>query len=164
MKDWSERMIERAENVVYFAIAAVLLLIAAVVLVKAALTFGELTDGSVTDVAAKILDLLLLVFIVVELLFAVRSTLAQRELVAEPFLLVGIIASIKEIVVLSVKAPDLLGTPEFDDTAWLIGLLTATTLILALAAWMLRRKEREPTEGDNDPNGRPEVTPAASQA
>ena len=51
-----------------------------------------------------LLDILLLVFIVVELLFAVRSTVEKRELLAEPFLLVGIIASIKEIVVLSVEA------------------------------------------------------------
>jgi hypothetical protein len=40
----------------------------------------------------------------VELLFAVRSTVEKRELLAEPFLLVGIIASIKEIVVLSVES------------------------------------------------------------
>ncbi|MET0712007.1 MAG: hypothetical protein ABWZ30_05835 [Jiangellaceae bacterium] len=33
-----------------------------------------------------------------------------RGLVAEPFLLVGIIASIKEIVVLSVKAAEDIGT------------------------------------------------------
>ena len=67
---------------------------------------AELPDLGVITMAAEVLDLLLLVFIVVELLYAVRTTLAERELVAEPFLLVGIIASIKEIVVLSVKAPD----------------------------------------------------------
>jgi len=50
------------------------------------------------------------VFIIVELLSAVRVTVLKRELVAEPFLLVGIIASIKEIVVLSVKAADAIGS------------------------------------------------------
>ena len=54
----------------------------------------------------EVLDTLLLVFIIVELLSAVRRTLSQRELIAEPFLIVGIIASIKEIVVLSVKAAE----------------------------------------------------------
>jgi hypothetical protein len=44
--------------------------------------------------------------------------------VAEPFLIVGIIASIKEIVVLSVKAPDYVGTDKLDDTVWLMGVLT----------------------------------------
>ena len=98
--------------------------------------------------AAEVLDLLLLVFIVVELLYAVRTTLAERELLAEPFLLVGIIASIKEIVVLSVKAPDYVGTDKLEDTIWLIGVLTLTIVALAVSTLLMRRKEREPSEGD----------------
>ena len=62
-----------------------------------------------SDPIVEVLDTLLLVFIVVELLSAVRTTLAERQLLAEPFLIVGIIASIKEIVVLSVKAAEEIG-------------------------------------------------------
>jgi uncharacterized membrane protein (DUF373 family) len=102
----------------------------------------------VITTAAEVLDLLLLVFIVVELLYAVRTTLAERELLAEPFLLVGIIASIKEIVVLSVKAPDYVGTDKLEDTIWLIGVLTLTIVALAASTLLMRRKEREPSEGD----------------
>ena len=108
----------------------------------------ELPDLGVISTAAEVLDLLLLVFIVVELLYAVRTTLAERELLAEPFLIVGIIASIKEIVVLSVKAPDYVGTDKLEDTVWLMGILTVTIGVLAIAALLLRRKEREPSEGD----------------
>jgi len=158
MKDWTEKAIERAENVVYLVVAMILFVIAAVVLVRAVLEFLKLGTTDVTDVAAKVLDLLLLVFIVVELLFAVRTTLSRRELVAEPFILVGIIASLKEIVVLSVKAPELLGKPEFQDMIWLIGILTATIVVLSVAGFLLRRKEREPTEGDRDSDGRPDLT------
>jgi uncharacterized membrane protein (DUF373 family) len=157
MTDWIEDSIERVENVVYLAVAVILFAVAAVVIGKTVLTFGDLGSGSVVDVSADILDLLLLVFIVVELLFAVRTTLSRRELVAEPFLLVGIIASIKEIVVLSVKAPDLLGKPEFADTLRLMGLLTGTIILLALASFLLRRKEREPSEGANSGHGADEV-------
>ena len=153
MNSWIERLIERVENLIYLAVAVILFAIAAVIVVKTVLTFGGLRSGSVTEVSADILDLLLLVFIVVELLFAVRTTLARRELVAEPFLLVGIIASIKEIVVLSVKAPDLLGKPVFADTLRLMGLLTGTIIFLALASFLLRRKEREPSEGANSGHG-----------
>jgi uncharacterized membrane protein (DUF373 family) len=152
MKEWTENAIERAENVVYLVVAAILLLIAGVVLVEAARTFTRLGSADVSDVAAQVLDLLLLVFIVVELLFAVRTTLSRRELVAEPFILVGIIASLKEIVVLSVKAPDLLGKPEFADMIWLIGILTATIIILSLSGFLLRRKEREPSEAARSGN------------
>ena len=92
----------------------------------------------------------------VELLYAVRATIAERQLVAEPFLLVGVIASIKEIVVVSVKAADLIGEPEFTDAVWQIGVLGVLVLALGLTAWLLRLKEREPDEtDDDDPVGGP---------
>ena len=98
-----------------------------------------------------ILDLLLLVFIVVELLYAVRTTVTKRELVAEPFLLVGIIASIKEIVVLSVKAAEDVGRGRiFDDQIKEIAVLGVLVLLLGGTALLMRRKEREPDEGEAD--------------
>ena len=148
MREWTEDAIEKAENVVYLAVAVVLVVLAAIVLGSTAVKLTDLPDLGVITTAAEVLDLLLLVFIVVELLYAVRTTLAERELVAEPFLVVGIIASIKEIVVLSVKAPDYVGTDHIEDTLWLIGVLTATIGVLAAASLLLRRKEREPAEGD----------------
>jgi len=90
------------------------------------------------------------VFIVVELLFAVRATLVRRELLAEPFLIVGIIASIKEIVVLSVKAAEQVGGgAKFDDQLREISVLGVLVLLLGITAWLLRLKEREPDEGDS---------------
>ena len=100
----ADRVFAGAENVVYGGIALLLVVTALVLLVRAAGQLLSIRDTPVQDVTIEVLDTLLLVFIVVELLFAVRATLVKRELVAEPFLLVGIIASIKEIVVLSVKA------------------------------------------------------------
>ena len=87
---------------------------------------------------------------VVELLFAVRSTVQKRELLAEPFLLVGIIASIKEIVVLSVESAKEVGNgAEFDDRITEIAVLGVLILLLGLTSWLLRRKEREPDEGES---------------
>jgi uncharacterized membrane protein (DUF373 family) len=137
-----------AENLIYGGIALFLVLSAFVLLAIAAKTsWGLVSDFSEVPLL-EVLDILLLVFIVVELLFAVRTTVEKRELVAEPFLLVGIIASIKEIVVLSVKAPDYVGTDKLDDTIWLIGVLTLTIVALAVSTLLMRRKEREPSEGD----------------
>jgi uncharacterized membrane protein (DUF373 family) len=148
MREWTEDAIERAENLVYLVIAVVLVALAAVVLATTTVEFAALSDVGTVTMAAEVLDLLLLVFIVAELLYAVRTTLAERELIAEPFLIVGIIASIKEVVVLSVKAPDYVGTEKLMDTVWLVGVLTATIAVLAVASLLLRRKEREPSEGD----------------
>ena len=146
----ADRVFALAENVVYGGIALLLFVTALVVLVQAA---GELLNIRETGVQAttiEVLDALLLVFIVVELLFAVRTTVIKRELVAEPFLLVGIIASIKEIVVLSVKAAEQVGKgATFRDQVMVIGVLGVLVLLLAISAWLLRLKEREPDEGDS---------------
>ena len=141
--------LEIAENVVYGGIAALLVATALVCLALAGKTaFGLLTDFSEQPVL-DLLDILLLVFIVVELLFAVRSTVEKRELLAEPFLLVGIIASIKEIVVLSVESAKEVGNgAEFTDRIIEIGVLGVLVLLLGLTSFLLRRKEREPDEGE----------------
>jgi uncharacterized membrane protein (DUF373 family) len=143
-----------AEDVVYIAIAALLFVGAGALLVHAALGLRNLGEG-VEPVVLELLDTLLLVFILVELLFTVRATLEKRDIVAEPFLIVGIIASIKEIVVLSVEAADQIsgekgGLKAFDKSLQEIAVLGVLVLLLSFASWLLRRKEREPTEGDSD--------------
>lgn len=149
----AEVVIEVGEDIAYFLIAALLLVLAFVILVEAGhVLLGVTGSRGVQDVVLDVLDLLLLVFIVVELLFAVRTTIARRELVAEPFLLVGVISVVKEIIVLSVKAPDLMGTDKADDVVVTLGVLGALVLVLAAAAWMLRIKEREPSEGEDSPS------------
>jgi len=141
-----------AEDVVYLGIAVLLFLGAITLLVVAADQLLDVFDDFGSDVVVEVLDTLLLVFIVVELLSATRTTLAERELVAEPFLIVGIIASIKEIVVLSVKAAESIGTgDEFRDQLWEIGVLGVVVALLGGTAWLLRIKEREPPEGANRP-------------
>ncbi len=149
------RVLEFAENLIYGGIAFFLVGSAFVLLAIAAKTSLGLVSEFSQQPLLEVLDILLLVFIVVELLFAVRTTVEQRQLVAEPFLLVGIIASIKEIVVLSVEAAGVLGKGEqFRDRAVEIGLLGVLVVLLGVTAYLLRRKEREPDEGDKSPPAR----------
>jgi hypothetical protein len=146
------RALEVAENLIYGGIAIFLVGSAFVLLAVAAKSSWGLVSDFSQKPLLEVLDILLLVFIVVELLFAVRTTVEKRELVAEPFLLVGIIASIKEIVVLSVEAASVLGTgDEFDDRVVEIGLLGVLVVLLGITSFLLRRKEREPDEGEPAP-------------
>ena len=106
---------------------------------------------ALTLIAAELgqtLDAILLVFIFVELLYAVRITLKQRQIVAEPFLIAGILVCIKEIVVLAVKAPTdyLEKGPEFARAMVEVGLLGVLVLVLAGTTVLLRKKEKEPEE------------------
>src|SRR4029450_2607002 len=125
-------------------IAVLLVVTALVLLLQAAGQLVNIRDAGVQNATIEVLDTLLLVFIVVELLFAVRTTVVKRELVAEPFLLVGIIASIKEIVVLSVKAAEVVGKgATFNDHVKVIAVLGVLVLLLAIAAWLLRLKDTQ---------------------
>ena len=141
------RALRLAEDTVYYVMGVVLLVAAAVVIFFALASFGAVATGSAETAMLEVLDALLLVFIFVELLYAVRVTITRHEIAAEPFLLIGVIASIKEIVVLSVEAAKAVGDgPLFDDRLALIGVLGGVALALCLAILLLRRSQTYPSE------------------
>ena len=143
----ADRLLNFAENAVY-ALAGLLLIAAAIaVLATVGYHFVEdLADG-VTSATTAVLDGLLLVFILLELLAGVRATMVERKLVAEPFLVVGIIASIKEIIVTALKAEgDGSSQQAFENSMTEIGVLGGLVVLLAAASFLVRRKEREPSE------------------
>jgi uncharacterized membrane protein (DUF373 family) len=122
------RALVLVEDVIYVSIAVLLAVGAALLVVRAGavLVRGATSDG--TDAFIDVLDAILLVFIFVELLYAVRITLKERQIVAEPFLIAGILVCIKEIVVLAVKAPTdyLEKGPEFARAMVEVGLLACS--------------------------------------
>lgn len=135
----ADRVLSGVEDAVYSGIAVVLALGSVALLVAQFNTLLRLRDSSTSTLMLEILDGLLLLFIFVELLYAVRACLRSHEIVAEPFLIVGILAGIKEIVVLSVEAATLLEKgPEFSRAVVEIGVLGAVVLVLALSAFVLR--------------------------
>jgi uncharacterized membrane protein (DUF373 family) len=145
---FGNRVLVLVEDVVYVSIAVLLALASGVVLVQSAVVLYQGASWDEPNALVELLDSLLLVFIFVELLYAVRTTLKQRQIVAEPFLLAGILASIKEIIVLSVAAADdyIDQGPEFARAMVEIGLLAGTVVLLAVTAVLLRKKENEPEE------------------
>ncbi len=143
-----DKALHLGENILYGAAALVLLVGAAVVL--GAIGYHlvqDLSDG-VDHAVTEALDGLLLVFILLELLAATRAIMAEHNLVAEPFLIVGMIASIKEIIVLALVAQEELDKPgeAFEQAMVEIGALGGIVLLLAVAMYLVRRKEREPEE------------------
>lgn len=138
--DWS---IGRGEDVLYAGVSLLLVTGAVIMLGHTAYSLVTETTEGVRKSIEHALDSLLIVFILVELLSAVRATIAKRHLVAEPFLLVGIIASIKEIVVTGVFAE---ADAEVGEAMLQVGVLGAVVLGLSLASLLLRVKEREPSE------------------
>jgi uncharacterized membrane protein (DUF373 family) len=141
---FADRVLGVIEDSVYWAIAAVLAVGSVALLVSQFNTMLRLRNSPASTVMLEVLDGLLLIFIFVELLYAVRSCLRSHEIVAEPFLIVGILAGIKEIVVLSVEAATLLEKgPEFSRAIVEIGVLGGVVLVLAVAAFVLRERRRD---------------------
>ncbi len=133
--------IERVEDVVYVLIA-VMLIAAAVFLFWNVITTGasELSHGSNAQAAVvTILDKGLSLFIVVELLYTVRITIRDRSLAAEPFLIVGLIAGIRRVLILTAQT-------SFSWQREGVQLLTLLALIVvmgvAILAWRASEARR----------------------
>jgi uncharacterized membrane protein (DUF373 family) len=108
--------------------------------------------GKLTDLILEFLDGLLLVFIITELIHTVRAVIDEKVLVAEPFLLVGIVAAIRRLIVVSAEAKDLQGKPEFGDAMLEFGLLTGAVLLLTASIFLLRSTVRSEPKSDHEPD------------
>ena len=104
-------------------------------------------------VVGQVLELLsglLLVFIFTELMSTIRVVIARRKVIVESFLIVGMVAAIRRLIVISAEAENLLGTAKFRDLMLEIGLLAGTVLLLGATVFALRIRrgeDDEPTTG-----------------
>jgi uncharacterized membrane protein (DUF373 family) len=132
--------VRRFEQFLYVAVAAALGLTGLALLVHTIIAFcSDLLDGATffTSILA-LLDSLLLVFIIAELLHTVRAAVTENVLLTEPFLIVGMIASIRRLIVITAEASGAIGTPRFDDLMIELGVLAAVTLVLGVTLFMVR--------------------------
>lgn len=63
-------------------------------------------------------------------------------MLAEPFLLVGLIAVVRRILGVTASIEQALGSPRFQDLLFELGVLTALVVALAGALYFTRRMER----------------------
>jgi uncharacterized membrane protein (DUF373 family) len=131
------------EDVVYIGIGTLLALSATILLVNGAIGLWRATlEGAPLPGVISLLDRTLLVLMLVELLYTVQVSFREHALLPEPFLIVGLIAATRRILVVtaefSVSAQD--GAPErFRNGMLEIALLTVMTVALVASLLMLRR-------------------------
>ena len=137
-----------AVEIAVYALVGVVLIGAAVVLIgQSVYEFVDSVDEGVVNATRQLLDTLLLTFIFVELFGAVRATLREQRLIAEPFFLVGIIAAIKEIVLLiGTKDLSTKGSDVFRQGMIEVGVLAGVVAVLTVCTFVMRRSQREPAE------------------
>jgi uncharacterized membrane protein (DUF373 family) len=154
---WASRAFGLIEDGFYVAVATALSLAGMGLFVYAVYSFFDhIDDLSMIDNLLELLDGLLLVFIFTELIHTVRTIINEKVLVAEPFLIVGIVAAIRRMIVVSAKAKELLGKPDFADAMLEMAVLGGVTILLTLAVFLLRhtthsepRSAHEPGEDEN---------------
>jgi uncharacterized membrane protein (DUF373 family) len=130
------------EEVVY-VIVGVLLLVAAVLIVIGAVydvvNAIKQNEGAVY-IAVTLLDRILLALIVAELLHTLRYVVLRGEIVAEPFLFVGLIAVVRRILIVTAGLESQkLGGRALTNELLELGLLGALALALALAIYLVRK-------------------------
>jgi uncharacterized membrane protein (DUF373 family) len=113
--------LEHAQDVVAISVGVVLIALAAVVLISAIADFIDGADGPISAAAPVLLDRVLLVLILVEIVYTVVLSLRAHRLVAQPFIVVGLIAVIREILV--VLTPGSHSNVTASELALLIGMV-----------------------------------------
>jgi uncharacterized membrane protein (DUF373 family) len=111
---------------------------------------SELGQAPFIGQVLELLSGLLLVFIFTELISTIRVAIARRSVTVEPFLIVGMVAAIRRLIVISAEAENLLGTPQFRDLMLEISVLAGTVLVLGVTVFVLRiagRGGEQPSPG-----------------
>ena len=142
-REWVARAFTRVEDVVYIGLALLLAGSALVLLVDGAVAFVQhLIAGALPGRVIELLDRILLILMLVEVLYTVQVSFREHTLVPEPFLIVGLIAATRRILVLVAELNKFLEQPNgsFRNAMTELGFLTVLTVALVASLMMLRRR------------------------
>lgn len=143
------RGLSLAEDVVYAGLGVILAVAAFALLASAFKTaFSSLWTRAFGGQIVGLLDQLLLVLLVIELLYTVQVSFREHALLAEPFIVVALIATIRRILVVTAELPKLpqSAEPVFRHALWELALLTVMILVLVSSLIMLQRHSKQHSE------------------
>jgi phosphate starvation-inducible membrane PsiE len=131
------------ESAVLILIGLVLVSLAVLLLwTSAASMLDALREHTIGHQAIEILNSVLLVMMTMEIVYTVAVSLRSHQLVAEPFLIIGTIASIRRMLVITATSTETEhDTAVFHNTLIELGLLAATVVALAVAVWVIRHSQ-----------------------
>ena len=127
------------ERIAYVAIALALSVPIVMLVFSAAISMLEVSEVGVLETSLTVLDRVLLAFIFVELIDTVRVTVRERGIfIAEPFLLVGLIAVVRRILLLTAEI-ERVSAEEFQNMLIELGVMTGLVIVLTVALYFTRR-------------------------
>ena len=147
-RDTSRRLFLRVEHLLYLALGILLCLTSVLALAGAAATLWEgLGQWSATETVFVVIDRLLFVLMLIEILHTVRVSVESGSLNCEPFLVVGLIASIRRILVITLESSKATHEGNWSDTSEQVfrtsmtelGVLAVLILVMVASIYLLRR-------------------------
>jgi hypothetical protein len=182
----STELFQHIELFVYVALGIVLSVTSVLALGSATLLLLQgMRDWSSTSAIFLIVDRLMFVLMLIEILHTVRGSVRSGELTPEPFLIVGLIASIRNVLVITLKSSGVTseGHGSIEGEMLLrssiveLGVLGALILIFVVSIYLLRRghalraanarqadQDRSPRAGNEPPGRRQTSTGLASNS
>ena len=140
---WVARAFTTVEDIVYLGLGILLAGSAVALLVGGVISFSQnLIAGSLAANIVPLLDRILLILLVVELLYTVQVSFREHSLLPEPFLLVGLIAAIRRVLVLTAEFAEVRDKPEILFQHLVVELVVLTFLIVAVVVSLMLLRKR----------------------
>ncbi len=139
------RVFRLFEDIVFVGLGLLLAGCAVYLLIAAGGQFGKhLFEQTLTTRAVvEMIERLLLILLVMEILYTVQVSFREHSLVPEPFLLIGLIAAVRRVLVITAElaeSPRLDSDEIFRHLMIELGVLTGLIVALVASVVMLRRK------------------------
>ncbi len=149
--DFAARTFLKIEVFAYIILGLMLGLAAAIGIGGAAVSlWNAMLDHGEAELLVLTIDRLLFVLMIVEILHTVRVSFRSGTLVCEPFLIVGLIASIRRVLVITLESTQANQPGKwsqesqnlFDSTMIELGVLGGLILIMVISIYLLRHSQR----------------------
>ncbi len=143
MRHFPTSLLERIEASIYLAAGYILSLAAAALLGFAVWeAIGLFSGHNLADAIVRLLDRVLLALMIAEIIYTVARFSREGHLEAEPFLVVGVIAAVRRMLVITAESAVEM---SLDSTHFLailaeLGLLSLAIVFFALAIFLIRRR------------------------
>jgi uncharacterized membrane protein (DUF373 family) len=137
------------ERIIYYFVALVLIVPVVMLFVSAALSMLRVSEVGILQTVLAVLDQVLLVFILVELLDTIRIIRRGRGIIiAEPFLLVGLIAVVRRILLVTAQIEQAEGTEAFQNLLAELGVMAGLVVVLTIALYFIQRTHSPERESE----------------
>jgi uncharacterized membrane protein (DUF373 family) len=151
IRDRISNVFTRIEDITYIGLG-VLLAAGALILLGAAAWFlyNSIFSGEIRENIVDLLDQILLILMVLEILYTVQVSFREHTLSPEPFLVVGLIAAVRRVLIITAEfsKPEEVVEAAFRNAMMELGLLTILILSLVLSLYFLKRQSPAKAERD----------------